>query len=120
MRINTAFSVLVVALILVLAGCGGKGEDLNEKLLAAVESGTLNEVTSLLERGANVDARDDFERTPLMMASLGGHSRITEVLIKAGADLDATAKYGQTALQFAEERGNNDIVALLLGAGAGS
>jgi ankyrin repeat protein len=120
MRISTAVSVLVVALILILAGCGGKGEDLNGKLLAAVESGTLNEVTNLLEKGANVDARDDFDRTPLMMASLGGHTRITEVLIKAGADLDATAKYGQTALQFAEERGNSDIVALLLGAGARS
>jgi hypothetical protein len=120
MRITTAVSVLIVAVVIVLAGCGGKGDDLNTKLLAAVESGSLSEVTSLLEKGANVDATDDFDRTPLMMASLGGHTRITEVLIKAGADLNATAKYGQTALQFAEERGNGDIVDLLLGAGAGS
>jgi ankyrin repeat protein len=105
--------------VLLLVGCGGKA-DLDGGLLKAVEAGKLDEVTSLLEKGANVDAKDDFDRTPLMMSALGGHTRIAKALIDAGADLNAAAKYGQTALKFAEEQGNDEIAGMLRAAGARS
>ena len=117
---NSSFAPLVIAAaILLLAGCGGKA-DLDGDLLKAVEEGQLADVTTLLKKGADVNSTDDFDRTPLMMSALGGHTEIVQTLIESGADLDATAKYGQTALKFAEEQGNSEIVNMLRAAGARS
>jgi ankyrin repeat protein len=118
MRNTMAATVLALIAVAFLNGCGGKTEDLNAKLFAAAEAGALKDVASLLDKGANVDATDDFDRTPLMIAALGGHQEIAASLIDAGAELNATAKYGQTALQFAREGGHEDVVTLLVNAGA--
>jgi len=118
MRFSAALAVFAVVLAAFLVGCGGK-VDLDNSLLKAVETGNLSEATTLLKRGADVDATDDFGRTPLMMASLGGHTQITKLLMEAGADVHATAKYGQTALQFAVEGGKTDIASILQAGGAG-
>jgi ankyrin repeat protein len=118
MRKTVGATTVALIVAVALIACGGKAEDLDAKHLAAVEAGTLREVTALLDKGANVDATDDFDRTPLMMAALGGHREIVKNLIDAGAELDATAKYGQTALQFARQGGHEEIVTLLVNAGA--
>ena len=118
-RKRRRITTLAIVVFVGLAGCGGKTKDLDALLLAAVEAGTAGDVTSLVERGANVNAVDEFDRTPLMMAAFGGHSDIARSLIAAGAKLDVTAKYGQTALQFAREGGHQEIVNLLINAGAG-
>ena len=119
MRTTVFAPILVVIIALFMVGCGGK-PDLNGDLLKAVEAGQLSDVTSLLGKGANVNATDDFDRTPLMMSALGGHGPIAQALIEAGADLNATAKYGQTALEFAEDQGNSEVVSMLKAAGARS
>lgn len=119
MRLAIVAPVLIALTALLLVSCGGK-PDLEAGLLKAAEAGKLDDVTALLEKGADIDTTDDFGRTPLMMSALGGHTRIAKVLIDAGADIGAAAKYGQTALQFAEEQGNSDIAGMLRAAGAGS
>jgi ankyrin repeat protein len=94
--------------------------DVNLALLKASETGSLQQVKSLLAKGASVNTKDDFDRTPLMLSAFGGHADIAAALLKAGADIGAKAKYGQTALQFAVERGNTAVADLLRAAGAGS
>lgn len=55
----------------------------------AVRSGKLDRVTRLLRGGADADARDAADLTPLMLAVCGGKARIIEALLARGADPDA-------------------------------
>ena len=87
----------------------------------------------LLERGADVDARDaggyggtpNDGRTPLMCAVVARDVELVELFIAAGADVNAKTwdrgadgLYLQSILQMAIETGNDVIVNLLLEAGA--
>ncbi|NYZ77748.1 ankyrin repeat domain-containing protein [Candidatus Micrarchaeota archaeon] len=75
-----------------------KTVELNKKLLAAAEKGAIRAVWDLLDEGADVNARDLFNRTPLILAAGGGHSETVELLLIKGADVDAADKMGTTAL----------------------
>jgi len=119
-RSGARATIAVVAIIIgaVVSSCS-KG-DVNLALLKATEEGKLRQVESLLAKGASVDTKDSFDRTPLMLSVVGGYPDVVAVLLKAGADVHAKAKYGQTALQFAVERGNQAIETMLRAAGADS
>lgn len=73
-----------------------KKAKLNESLVLAAYAGKVNEVTKLLEQGADVDARNNGQ-TALMFAAINGHPETVRVLLEAGADIDATTKRGETA-----------------------
>jgi ankyrin repeat protein len=68
----------------------------------------------LLERGADVNARDHDGETALMMAASGGSPEIVQALLDKGADVNAKfTATGKTALTLAEERGHTLIMELL-------
>ena len=74
-------------------------------------------VRVLVERGANVNARDKLGRTPLHFACLGGNAESTMQLIKAGAALDAQdLRRGATPLHFACAFARVDCLKLLIAA----
>lgn len=78
---------------------------LNKGATALIKAALNNNtalVEKLLEHGANVNAKDRFDRTALHYANVG--SDLPERLIKAGADFMAKDKYGKTPL-FAAGRG---------------
>lgn len=54
----------------------------------------------LLEHGANVNARDPLERTPLMLAAQQREAVSLKVLLGFKADVNARSKSGSTALHF--------------------
>ena len=90
-------------------------------LIYAVFANQFDNVVSLIEAGADVDARTDdfFGKTPLIIAAEKGHFDILERLIAAGAELDAEdSDHGYTALDHAVKRGDVEAVAALAGAGA--
>ncbi len=66
----------------------------------------------LLDRGADVDARDRFGDTPLHAAAEEGNRRLVEVLLAYGADSDARNGDGRTP----EELTGNVRIRALLGA----
>jgi ankyrin repeat protein len=72
----------------------------------------------LVEAGAEVDARDEMQNTPLMLATEAGQFGCAAFFIGAGADLNATNSYQDTALGMAAREGFEPLVALLLEAGA--
>lgn len=79
--------------------------------------------TSLLEvvdRGADLEARDAEGRTLLMLAASVDSApvELVQALIARGADVNATSKKGQTALSLAALRGHTPVVDVLLKAGA--
>jgi len=84
----------------------------------AIASGDADAVGDLLQRGADVDARDRHGQTGLMLAAHAGHLRVVETLVAGGADLNATAKFGLSALMLAVVAGHREIARLLARAGA--
>jgi ankyrin repeat protein len=80
-------------------------------------------VRALLNRSANVNARDKYNWTPLHNAAINGHTEIVIDLLNKGGDVNATANYRDdlngtlpsiTALHFAAMSGHTETVRALL------
>jgi ankyrin repeat protein len=81
---------------------------------------TVDVVRALLDAGAEPNARDIRQMTPLMLA-VGSETQdaaVVRVLIHAGADVTAKSKAGETALDWARKYGSKDVMAQLTAAGA--
>jgi len=81
----------------------------------------------LITKGAEVDARDDSGRTPLLVSThLVDYWRgkaplrapLVQLFIDAGADVNARDDHGRTPLHHAAEKTDPAVVKMLLGAGA--
>jgi ankyrin repeat protein len=84
----------------------------------AAETGDLAGVQVVLDKGVDVNAKDEFGRTPLHLPSQNGHIEVVELLIAKGADVNAKTKNGDTALHYAVSNDRNEIVELLIAEGA--
>lgn len=58
------------------------------------------EIENLLEKGAPVDATDEFGNTPLIIAAQNGYKRMTKLLLRHNADINAQNNRGNTPLHF--------------------
>ena len=83
----------------------------------AIKRGDVHDVLDLLDRGADVNARDRHGQTALMLAAHAGHRHVVEALIAHRADLNTTAKYGLSALMLALVAGHAEVALLLVDAG---
>ena len=101
-----------------------KSSNINEKdkrgttpLHYAAAYGSAEAVRLLLAAGANVNARNDFEATPLMWAATDAEK--VRLLVSGGADVNAKSKMGRTAVWLAAANdGSSAIVKFLLDSGA--
>ena len=84
----------------------------------AIKRGDVQIVLDLLERGADVDARDRYGQTGLMLAAHAGHREVVETLIAHRAKLNVTAKFGLSALMLALVAGHEEVARVLAKAGA--
>lgn len=82
--------------------------DLDKKLDDAINTNNLNEVSDLLNKGANIEYRDEFGCTALMCAAWIASTEIVEFLLLKGADKKATNNDGLTALQMIQSIGHNN------------
>lgn len=77
-------------------------------LHAAVQSGAIDVIKKLLMKGANVDIRDKFGKTPLMVAVSeyypedGNDRTIIDLLIENGADVEAKTNSNIICKEFAK------------------
>jgi ankyrin repeat protein len=92
----------------------------NAALRLAPPTGDGSAVKTLLDRGANPNARDPKGNTLLMLMASSDAIMADAVkcLIERGADLHAKTPEGNTALDFAKLRGATSVVDLLVKAGA--
>ena len=79
----------------------------DDKLIKAVKTGAIDDARKLIDKGANVNAKDKqgMGYSPLMLASYEKHGSVADsladLLIESGADIhDADAK-GITPLMMA-------------------
>lgn len=70
------------------------------------------------DRRADVDARDEFDRTPLMRAAAIGDLAAAKELLARGADVNAKTADDYTILMYAAFYGNAEIVEFLPDNGA--
>ncbi|XHF99519.1 hypothetical protein AWENTII_003020 [Aspergillus wentii] len=93
-------------------------EDGATPLTVAAEFDHTEVFELLIERGANIEARDLRNKTPLHRATETGCTRIVKRLLELGAVVDARCKYGNTPLSQAARGRNAEIIRILLAAGA--
>lgn len=77
-----------------------------DSLFAIVKTNDLTVLAAMVERGADVNVRNDAGQTPLMIAAMQRDSeKLIELLIFQGADIRARDKGGMTALMYAAAKG---------------
>lgn len=104
--------VPVVAIALAAAGCRDarleSSPALEQALITAAAAGDADGVRSLLDRGADVRARDESGATALIAAAYGNHVDVSRLLIDAGADVNAKDDTEQSAYLIATSEVGDD------------
>ena len=88
--------------------------ELNKALIEAAENGQVEECQRLIQAGANVNATDNDDWTPLLWAAREGHVESCRLLINRGANVNATTNGGRTPLHWAAQQGRVDVCRLLI------
>lgn len=83
-------------------------------LLRAAERGDADAVRSALARGADLEARDGRDRTPVILAATGDHVEAARVLVKAGADVNTQDDQEDSAWLVTGVTGSVDMARTLL------
>jgi len=97
--------------------CRDEGGDGDTPLMIASDNGHLDIVKLLVERGADVNARDFCGDTALAYAARKDHNKIVKYLIEAGADAQTQNKYKFTPLDYAVRTLNLESQKYLIRAG---
>jgi hypothetical protein len=90
-------------------------------IFSAVRNGRVSEAQDILVHGLdafNVDERDSFGNTVLIVAAQNNRKRVTKMSVRAGIPLDARNKQGNTALHYCFGYGYYELGEYLIDKGA--
>ncbi len=87
-------------------------------LMRAALDGRIGDVRWLINKNANVNARDKDAETALMAAAFSGHTEVVELLLNNGANVNAISSGGETALSLAQNNGHDKVIRMLVANGA--
>jgi ankyrin repeat protein len=107
-------SGLLILIVLVLSQSPCQSAEIND----AARHGDVQAVGKLLDEGVAPDAKDETGETPLLSASLGGHSDVVAILVERGAKTGSRNDRGLTPLHGAAYAGSLATVRLLVESGA--
>lgn len=104
------------SVVSLLAGLSS-AEELDDALLVASFSGDGDVIDTLLNQGANINARSPENKTPLMIAAEGGKLDIVRVFLQNQANPYAVDGENLTAANLAEREGFVEVKDLILNPG---
>ena len=114
-------TILLPAILLLSRLAAGQAApgSLDEQLILAASTGRAAQVQQLLEKGANIEAKDTFSgRTALIFSACDGQTELVKLLLQKGANIEAKDRFNRTALILASKEGKTDAVKVLLDNGA--
>lgn len=91
---------------------------MNRQLIQAAEAGDTATVQRLVQMGADIDARDERGRTPVMAATHGNRVETVRALIQLGADINIRDNRLDNPFLYAGAEGLLEILNLTIDAGA--
>ncbi|KAF3019733.1 hypothetical protein E8E14_009489 [Neopestalotiopsis sp. 37M] len=115
------------AIVMMLFAKGAHFRDISKFLITAAGYGNewmvrlfldYSAKVDYMEKGADIEVRDSYDRTPLCLAAGSGHENTIRVLLENGADVRSTTNYKLTPLHLAAEIGHKNAVEVLLENGA--
>ncbi len=120
--------MLAILIIASLTACGSAGSPSTDQTSSAPRPpkrtiqeaafmGDLNLLQAHIAAGSDLNQKDDYGSTPLIIATTFGKTAVARQLIEAGADLNATGGDGGTALHGAAFYCRIEIVEALLARG---
>ncbi|RAO72859.1 uncharacterized protein BHQ10_008871 [Talaromyces amestolkiae] len=97
----------------------GKDPDMGETALHhAVANNNETIIRQLISHGADINATNNYGRTPLHLAALYVCPEAGEILLDAGANVDALDQWGATPLELRGSRNYRSLNVLLIERGA--
>jgi uncharacterized protein len=87
-------------------------------LLKAAKKGDVKKLALLLDGGEDIEAKGQFEHTPLMRALGSQQKGAALLLIARGANVDYKTSDGASCIQLAAMFGEVDVLAAIIDAGA--
>jgi len=102
-----------------LRGAGAelsKRDTLDLEFLRAVKNGRMDKTRRLINRGVDVNTRNEKGAAGLAIAAYWNHVEIVRLLLSSGADPGNKGPDGLTALEWAQHRKHQDVVELLTAA----
>ncbi len=125
---KTLTAVALVVTLLVGVACGEQGDPSAEQgqpseppdvsLHLAALQGNAEAIRQHIEAGSDLNEKDAYGSTPLVVAVTFGKIEAARVLLEAGADPEITNNDGSAPLQIAAFLGRTEIVRALLDTGA--
>ena len=115
MRPRCPFLVAIALLSSLIAFGQDPKQKLNEQMWEAARQGDVATVTSLLDQGADVNAKFRYGATALFKAAERGHVAVVKLLLARGAD--ATVQdtfYKATAMTWALQNSHYEVVRAIL------
>ena len=98
----------LAATLLLLVACVAGGESaakLNADLHDAAYLGDTAKVEAALAAGANIEALNNWQETPLLVACEHSHEQAAELLIHKGANIEARNNHTSTPIMRAAMKG---------------
>ena len=82
-------------------------------LTQAVTSGDPDAVSTAIANGADVNEQTGGGQTPLILATIFGHTHLIPLLLEAGADPQLRDNLGLNAIDWAQRRGATEAIEVL-------
>jgi outer membrane protein assembly factor BamB len=119
MPLSHRCSSLATLAVLCLPAISIAADDAREALWAAVRNSDIKTIRDLLDKGTEVNARNEIGVTALWVATAKGKLDVVEMLVERGADVNARdGIWYQTPLSNSIGEGQTGIVKLLIRSGA--
>lgn len=110
--------ILVFSLFLFVELSYSSNMYLDNELLTSASRGEYSNIQEILQKGANINAKDMFGNNALILAADGGYVDVILLLLKNKIDINIQNKYGYTALLSAVTNYHKDSAYVLYKAGA--